>query len=106
MQEHVAQLFREQEAMVGSEVMSALDQHVILSELDNVWKEHLSSRDSLRQGIYLRGYAQKQPKQEFKRESFALFQTMLEDVKAEVVQRLARIRIQNEADVAAMERRA
>jgi preprotein translocase subunit SecA len=59
--------------------------------------------DYLRQGIYLRGYAQKQPKQEFKREAFELFQVMLERVKAEVVQRLARIRIQSEAEVAALE---
>src|ERR1700754_2445829 len=61
--------------------------------------------DCLRQGIYLRGYAQKQPKQEFKREAFELFQNMLEQVKAEVVQRLARIRIQTEQEVAAMEER-
>ena len=59
--------------------------------------------DYLRQGIYLRGYAQKQPKQEFKREAFELFQAMLERVKAEVVSRMARMRIQSEAEVAALE---
>ncbi len=59
--------------------------------------------DYLRQGIYLRGYAQKQPKQEFKRESFELFQTMLERIKAEIVQMLARIRIRSDEEVALME---
>jgi preprotein translocase subunit SecA len=71
--------------------------------VDNAWKEHLASMDYLRQGIYLRGYAQKQPKQEFKRESFELFSEMLDRIKTEVVQMLARIRIRSEEEVAAME---
>ncbi|MEO8460795.1 MAG: preprotein translocase subunit SecA, partial [Dokdonella sp.] len=70
-------LLREKEAMVGSEVMRGLEKHVMLTVLDNAWKEHLASMDYMRQGIYLRGYAQKQPKQEFKREAFELFQQML-----------------------------
>jgi len=101
----VERFFREKEAMYGSEIMRAAEKFFLLQVLDQHWKEHLAAMDYLRQGIYLRGYAQKQPKQEFKREAFALFQTMLEDVKSEVVQRLARIRIQNEAEVAAMEER-
>jgi len=76
---------------------------VMLSVLDNAWKEHLASMDYLRQGIYLRGYAQKQPKQEFKRESFELFSDMLDRIKHEVVQMLARIRVRSEEEVAAME---
>jgi preprotein translocase subunit SecA len=103
--EEVERFFREKEAMYGSEIMRAAEKFFLLQVLDQHWKEHLAAMDYLRQGIYLRGYAQKQPKQEFKREAFALFQTMLEDVKNEVVQRLARIRIQNEAEVAAMEER-
>jgi len=103
--EEVERFFREKEAMYGSEIMRAAEKFFLLQVLDQHWKEHLAGMDYLRQGIYLRGYAQKQPKQEFKREAFALFQTMLEDVKNEVVQRLARIRIQNEAEVAAMEER-
>jgi len=83
-------LFREKEAMLGSEVMRGLEKHVMLSVLDNGWKEHLASMDYLRQGIYLRGYAQKQPKQEFKREAFELFQGMLARIKHEIVQLLAR----------------
>ena len=103
--EEVERFFREKEAMYGSEIMRAAEKFFLLQVLDQYWKEHLAAMDYLRQGIYLRGYAQKQPKQEFKREAFALFQTMLEDVKNEVVQRLARIRIQSEAEVAAMEER-
>jgi preprotein translocase subunit SecA len=105
--EHVVgaanRMFREKEAMIGSDVMRGLEKHVLLSVLDNSWKEHLSSMDYLRQGIYLRGYAQKQPKQEFQREAFELFQGMLGRIKHEVVQTLARIRIRSEDEVAAME---
>jgi hypothetical protein len=75
----------------------------MLSVLDNAWKEHLSSMDYLRQGIYLRGYAQKQPKQEFKREAFELFELMLDRVKHEIIQMLARVRIRSENEVQAME---
>jgi preprotein translocase subunit SecA len=101
--EAVDQAFAEKEAQVGAETMRSLEKHVMLSVVDNAWKEHLSSMDYLRQGIYLRGYAQKQPKQEFKRESFELFSEMLDRIKAEVVQMLARIRIRSEEEVAAME---
>ncbi len=99
----VERVFREKEAMLGSETMRGLEKHVMLSVLDNVWKEHLSSMDYLRQGIYLRGYAQKQPKQEFQREAFELFQGMLARIKYEVVQLLARVRIRSEDEVEAME---
>jgi preprotein translocase subunit SecA len=105
--EHVLEaadrLFREKEAMLGSEVMRGLEKHVMLSVLDNGWKEHLSSMDYLRQGIYLRGYAQKQPKQEFKREAFELFEAMLGRIKHEIVQMLARVRIRSEDEVEALE---
>ncbi|HEU4663602.1 MAG TPA: preprotein translocase subunit SecA, partial [Dokdonella sp.] len=102
-QELVDRLFREKEAMLGSEVMRGLEKHVMLSVLDNGWKEHLASMDYLRQGIYLRGYAQKQPKQEFKREAFELFEGMLGRIKFEIVQLLARVRIRSEQEVEAME---
>jgi len=101
--EEVERFFREKETTYGSEIMRAAEKFFLLQVLDQHWKEHLAAMDYLRQGIYLRGYAQKQPKQEFKREAFELFQAMLERVKAEVVQRLARIRIQSEAEVAALE---
>ncbi len=99
----VDRYFREREAMLGSEVMRALERHVMLSTLDNCWKEHLASMEYLRQGIYLRSYAQKQPKQEFKRESFELFQTMLERIKLETTTLLARVRIRSEEEVQQME---
>ncbi|MGA9333206.1 MAG: preprotein translocase subunit SecA [Rudaea sp.] len=99
----VERFFREKETMYGSEIMRAAEKFFLLQVLDQLWKEHLAAMDYLRQGIYLRGYAQVQPKQEFQREAFLLFQRMLDQVKAEVVQRLARIRIQSEAEVAAME---
>jgi preprotein translocase subunit SecA len=106
-EEHVQQVvdryFREREAMLGSDVMRALEKHVMLNTLDNCWKDHLASMDYLRQGIYLRGYAQKQPKQEFKREAFELFQTMLERIKSETTMLLARVRIRSENEVQELE---
>ncbi len=71
--------------------------------LDKNWKEHLARMDYLRQGIHLRGYAQKQPKQEYKKEAFELFSSMLERVKSEVVTLLSRVRIRSEEEVAALE---
>ncbi|HET6603617.1 MAG TPA: preprotein translocase subunit SecA [Xanthomonadaceae bacterium] len=95
--------FREKEAMIGSEMMRQLEKHVMLNVLDTCWKEHLARMDYLRQGIHLRGYAQKQPKQEYKREAFELFTQMLEKVKRETVTILARIRIRTEDEVARLE---
>jgi preprotein translocase subunit SecA len=71
--------------------------------LDQSWKEHLARMDYLRQGIHLRGYAQKQPKQEYKRESFELFSEMLDKVKREVVGLLSRVRVRSEDEIARME---
>ena len=68
----------------------------MLNVLDQNWKEHLSRMDYLRQGIHLRGYAQKQPKQEYKKEAFELFSEMLDNVKRQVVSLLARVRIRSE----------
>ncbi|HET6552879.1 MAG TPA: preprotein translocase subunit SecA [Dyella sp.] len=99
----VEQLFKGKEQQIGAETMRQLEKHIMLSVVDNAWKEHLASMDYLRQGIYLRGYAQKQPKQEFKRESFELFSSMLDRIKTEVVQMLARVRVRSEEEVAAME---
>ncbi|WP_285448615.1 preprotein translocase subunit SecA [Xanthomonas sp. LMC-A-07] len=95
--------FAEKEAAVGADTMRALEKHVMLTVLDQGWKEHLAKMDYLRQGIYLRGYAQKQPKQEYKKEAFELFSEMLENVKREVVNLLARVRIRSEEEVAELE---
>ncbi|CRX68497.1 preprotein translocase subunit SecA [Stenotrophomonas sp. BSUC-16] len=102
-QERVNQHFAEKEASLGEETMRALEKHVMLTVLDQSWKEHLARMDYLRQGIYLRGYAQKQPKQEYKKEAFELFSDMLENVKREVVTLLARVRIRSDEEVQALE---
>jgi len=102
-QDRVNQHFAEKEAGVGQETMRALEKHVMLTVLDQSWKEHLARMDYLRQGIYLRGYAQKQPEQEYKKEAFELFSDMLENVKREVVTLLSRVRIRSDEEVAALE---
>ena len=95
--------FSGKEEAVGADTMRALEKHVMLTVLDQGWKEHLAKMDYLRQGIYLRGYAQKQPKQEYKKEAFELFSEMLESVKRDVVNLLARVHIRSEEEVAALE---
>ena len=89
---------------VGPEI-KRFEKRVMLDILDNLWKEHLASMDYLRQGIHLRAYAQKQPKQEYKREAFELFEGLLDNVKFEVIRFLSRVQFQTEADVDAMEAR-
>jgi preprotein translocase subunit SecA len=88
---------------VGPEVMRHVEKEVTLHVLDSQWKDHLATMDQLRQGIHLRGYAQKDPKQEYKRESFDLFAEMLERFKNEVVSILSKIQIRSEEEVEAME---
>ncbi|QNN45681.1 preprotein translocase subunit SecA [Thermomonas brevis] len=102
-QDTVDALFAGKEEQVGGETMRMLEKHVMLNVLDQNWKEHLARMDYLRQGIHLRGYAQKQPKQEYKKEAFELFSELLEKVKQEVVSLLARVRIRTEEEVAAAE---
>ena len=95
--------FAGKESQLGPELMRQLESQVMLSMLDQNWKEHLARMDYLRQGIHLRSYAQKQPKQEYKREAFELFEEMLDKVKRDIVTLLARVRIRTEEEVAAME---
>ncbi len=102
-QKQVAEHFAHKEAQIGPEMARQLEKHLMLNVLDQTWKEHLARMDYLRQGIHLRGYAQKQPKQEYKRESFELFSEMLDKVKFEVTTMLARVRIRDEDEVSAME---
>jgi preprotein translocase subunit SecA len=94
-------LYSAKKSLVGEEVMHQFEKSVMLQTLDNLWKEHLAAMDHLRQGIHLRGYAQKNPKQEYKRESFELFTQMLETLKQEVVAILCRVQVQ-ERDVDAI----
>ncbi len=87
----------------GDEVMNHLEKAITLQVLDSHWKEHLASMDHLRQGIGLRGYAQKDPKQEYKREAFEMFTFMLERIKHEITTLLARVQLREESEVDAME---
>ena len=95
--------YNAKEAQAGREVMAQFEKSVILQTLDLQWREHLASMDYLRQGIHLRGYAQKDPKQEYKREAFELFTTMLTSMKYEIVRLLTAVEIQTEADLNAVE---
>jgi preprotein translocase subunit SecA len=83
----------------GKAVLQHFEKSIMLQVLDNSWKEHLLAMDYLRQGIYLRGYAQKDPKQEYKREAFEMFTTLLEDIKYEVTNILAKVQVKQEEDV-------
>ncbi|MGL5813043.1 MAG: preprotein translocase subunit SecA [Aeromonas sp.] len=100
--EEATKLYAHKEELVGKEVLRNFEKAVMLQTLDGLWKEHLAAMDHLRQGIHLRGYAQKNPKQEYKRESFDLFTQMLETLKRDVVSILSRVQVQ-ERDVEAME---
>lgn len=95
--------YQAKEQQVGLEVMAQFEKSVILQTLDNHWREHLSSMDYLRQGIHLRGYAQKDPKQEYKREAFVLFTQMLDNMKYDICKLLLSVEIQNETDVDVIE---
>ena len=94
---------QEKEQIVGSEIMRHYEKAITLQTLDSLWKEHLAQMDYLRQGINLRGYAQKDPKQEFKRESFEMFSTLLGTIKHDVISILSRVQVRSEEDVEAVD---
>ncbi len=87
-------IYEDKAQQAGAEQMRRIEKEVMLFTLDSHWKEHLAAMDYLRQGIHLRGYAQKNPKQEYKREAFAMFSSMLDAIKLEVVQVLCRLQLQ------------
>jgi len=91
--------YNSKEQMAGAEGMRNYEKHVMLNVLDKHWKEHLAAMDYLRQSIGLRGYAQKNPKQEYKREAFEMFSEMLERIKYEVVTILSKVKIQSNEQV-------
>ncbi|MDD9178194.1 MULTISPECIES: preprotein translocase subunit SecA [Aliivibrio] len=97
------QVYKEKEESVGESVLRNFEKAVMLQTLDGLWKEHLAAMDHLRQGIHLRGYAQKNPKQEYKRESFELFEGLLDTLKYDVVSILSKVRVQQQEDVERME---
>ena len=102
-QDEVEAAYKAKEEMVGEQVLRQFEKAVMLQNLDSHWKEHLAAMDHLRQGIHLRGYAQKNPKQEYKRESFELFSQMLEALKLEVITVLSRVQVKEESDVEKVE---
>jgi preprotein translocase subunit SecA len=97
---HANKVFDDKVALVGAENFTQFERMVLLQSIDTNWRDHLSSLDYLRQGIHLRGYAQKQPKQEYKREAFELFGQMLDAVKNEVTKVLMTVRIQSNDEAA------
>jgi len=97
------ELYQRKEEIVGTEAMRHFEKGVMLQTLDSLWKEHLAAMDYLRQGIHLRGYAQKDPKQEYKRESFAMFSSMLESLKYEVISTLSKVQVRLPEEIEAME---
>jgi len=97
------EVYAAKEAIVGSEVLRHFERAVMLQSLDSHWREHLAALDQLRQGIHLRSYAQKDPKQEYKREAFQLFSNMLDAVKMEVTRITTTVQIRTEQDVEVVE---
>lgn len=94
------------EAMAGNDNMRNFERAVMLQSLDNHWREHLAALDHLRQGIHLRSYAQKNPKQEYKREAFELFESLLNTVKSEVTKITMQVQVRSREELEAEERRA
>jgi preprotein translocase subunit SecA len=107
LRERVAELglaaWAQREASIGVDLMRQFERSVMLQTLDHHWREHLGSLDHLRQGIHLRGYAQKNPKQEYKREAFELFSDMLDRIKQDVVKYVLTVSVRTEQDVQAVE---
>jgi len=101
--EIIGQNYQEKAEKIGEEVLQHFEKSVMLQVLDNSWKEHLAAMDYLRQGIHFRGYAQKDPKQEYKREAFEMFTGLLEHIKEEVVGIVSKVQVASEEDVRALD---
>ena len=101
--DEVINRYRARREQMGTESAAMLERHFLLSSLDRHWKEHLAAMDYLRQGIHLRGYAQKNPEQEYKKEAFNLFVNMLGTIKADVVTDLSRVHVPTAEELAEME---
>ncbi len=95
--------YAKKEVLAGAEVLRHFEKSVMLQTLDTLWRDHLAAMDHLRQGIHLRGYAQKDPKQEYKREAFELFTGMLDALKREVVMLVTKVQVRAEEDVQAVD---
>lgn len=100
---HIERFFKEKEALTGNDVMRQFEKAAYLNTLDQQWKEHLAQMDHLRHGVNLRSHAQKQPLQEYKRESFEMFKDLLDRIKYETIRIIARVKVRQDEDVEAME---
>ncbi|MCX7545105.1 preprotein translocase subunit SecA [Marinicella gelatinilytica] len=100
---HIERFFKEKEALTGNEVMRQFEKAAYLNTLDQQWKEHLAQMDHLRHGVNLRSHAQKQPLQEYKRESFEMFKDLLDRIKYETIRIISRVKVRQDEDVEAME---
>ncbi|MGH8505698.1 MAG: preprotein translocase subunit SecA, partial [Stenotrophobium sp.] len=99
----VIKAYEAKKQAIGVQILEHFEKSIMLQALDGLWREHLAAMDYMRQGIHLRGYAQKDPKQEYKREAFTMFNDMLARFKHEVITLLARVRIQTEEEVHAID---
>ena len=91
--------YDQKQASVGPQVMRYIEKEVMLRTLDQHWREHLAAMDYMRQGIFLRSYAQKNPKQEYKREAFELFSSMLDRIKFDTVTTVSKIQVRSQAEI-------
>ncbi|MCK5728797.1 MAG: preprotein translocase subunit SecA, partial [Methylococcales bacterium] len=101
--EALNKVYKEKETQITADVLRSFEKSVMLQVLDNNWKEHLAAMDYLRQGIHFRGYAQKDPKQEYKRESFEMFTSLLDSIKYEIIGILSKVEVTTEEDVDAID---
>jgi preprotein translocase subunit SecA len=104
--ETVSTAYQEKSQQVGEDMMREFEKRIMLQILDHQWKDHLATMDHLRQGIHLRGYAQKNPKQEYKRESFELFKQLLNDIKHETIRYMSHVQFVRDDEVKRMEEQA
>ena len=104
--DEVDRIYAEKVELAGPQAMNDFSRQVTLQVLDHIWRAHITALDALRQGIYLRGYAQKQPKQEYKREAFAMFETLLDRVRENVMRVLMTVHIQTREEIEAQQQRA
>ncbi len=91
--------YNEKEEQASAEALRTFEKQIVLRVLDDLWKDHLSTMDHLRHGIHLRGYAQKNPKQEYKRESFTLFSELLDSIKRDSIRVLSHVQVRREDPV-------
>jgi preprotein translocase subunit SecA len=96
--DELVKAYKKKEEKIGADIMRQLEKSIMLQTLDTQWKDHLASMDQLRRGIHLRGYAQKNPKQEYKREAFLMFQQLLNDMKREVIATLSVLEVKQPTD--------